>query len=253
MPFLLLFCLWGPIHSLSAQTYQPRTYGPEASVYAQTAYAQSTEYDDFTYLFVPVGTLCLTCNDCQVATATTAPFPVEWLQVTAERMSADSVRVQWDVWQEHSRGLFVIERRLAHEDSFRAVGQRHEPRDGWLSLDHYDANDYADLSYYRIREYDHEGQNSLSEQRVVRGWQSQNLQLYPNPCRDILHLRLHPGGEASQWQLCLSDSRGRAVWRQRGQGEIPSQLSLADFPPGAYWLSLQVDALRWRELVIRRP
>lgn len=150
MRFLLLTCLLWTGTSLLAQTYQSRTYATDQAVYPSSAYSLSTVYDTITYLQTPVGALCFTCNDCQVVAANT-PFPVEWLGFTAERVEADTVRLRWEVWQEHSRGLFVIERRLAYEDTFRTVGRLHRPQDGWLTLSHRDSNRYEGLSYYRIR------------------------------------------------------------------------------------------------------
>lgn len=88
---------------------------------------------------------------------------------------------------------------------------------------------------------------------MVRGWSVRQLLIYPNPCRELVHLRIPQSDHPQTWQIRLIDVRGRMVLLRRGQGAFPATLPLTEVPAGAYVISLQMGSQRWQQTLLRRP
>ena len=97
------------------------------------------------------------------------------------------------------------------------------------------------VSYYRLRQVDFDGSYTYSEVRAVTIKDFAEFMVYPNPLREVLHIRgksLAQGNSIIQ----ISDALGRIVYYK--QLDSSSQLNSIDvqevsgFGPGNYFLSI---------------
>lgn len=65
------------------------------------------------------------------------------------------------------------------------------------------------------------------------------LQVYPNPVRDRLVIRLP---EQADWRVIICDMQGRYLSEQSAAGEATLEVNLADIPAGLYAISVHSEA-----------
>lgn len=119
------------------------------------------------------------------------PLPVSLKQFTAVR-ETDLVRVDWTTLEEKNNRLFSVERSKDGID-FELVGSR-QGQFTSSGEKHYTIRDHApfkEVSYYRLKQEDHDGTTAYSQVVVIPAKKSvlSDLQLYPNPCTTSFKLR----------------------------------------------------------------
>lgn len=67
-----------------------------------------------------------------------------------------------------------------------------------------------------------------------QGWQ---LDLAPNPVRDLLHVTLTGPNETASGLLLIHDATGQLVWQDQTQRTGRRPVNLSSLPPGYYWLT----------------
>ncbi|MEZ4938421.1 MAG: LamG-like jellyroll fold domain-containing protein [Crocinitomicaceae bacterium] len=97
-----------------------------------------------------------------------------------------------------------------------------------------DSNPLPDISYYRLKQVDFDGQHKLSD---IRSFQMTDLsiQLYPNPTKDILTIV----GVKDYSSIFVYDIFGRKISiliEKNGQNKM---LSFKNFPKGVYFIHIQ--------------
>jgi hypothetical protein len=108
-----------------------------------------------------------------------------------------------------------------------------------------DIEPLAGVSYYRLRQYDINGEESLSEVRAVE-YKGNTLIPYPNPTQDIVRFR---GDVSSLSRLRLYDGRGAIVYEQLHDGDSDIELDLNRFARGTYMLEAVTTS---GEVIIKR-
>jgi hypothetical protein len=176
-----------------------------------------------------------------------------WLN--AYRMSYTNVHVYWTTKPEMNIRYFVVERRLSNETSFSS-------RDSVLShaVNGYsdihlnyamdDANNYAGISYYRLRLVDYSGGISYSNIVAVGGKPGGfQLLVWPNPT--ARHFYVGINGAAAVKYVVIWNLLGQMIHREpvNDRSIIPMTLQL----PGNYlagFISHSGQVLETRKLVI---
>ena len=152
------------------------------------------------------------------------PFPVEWLEFSAERRSATEVALSWATAAEQNNEGFYVERSFNGESfeeiDFVAGGGTTTQAVHYNLLDNQAT---PDRLYYRLRQRDFDGRVSYSNVLEVAPLSGStpgdfSLQLYPNPFRNSLqlHTDLPPG---TVTQLELYSVAGKRLFRVEGEAE----------------------------------
>lgn len=157
-----------------------------------------------------------------------AMLPVELLHFTATPES-EQVALQWATATELNNAGFHVERSSDGEryDAILEV----EGMGTTQQVTHYAVIDRAPLpglSYYRLRQTDLDGTETLSDAVAIER-EHGALGAYPNPTADVLHIT---GLEDGAWVEIL-DPVGRVIAMERSQG---AQLTLdaTRWPAGRY-------------------
>lgn len=159
-------------------------------------------------------------------------LPVAWLDFQASNLPGDrEVLCAWTTASETNSAHFTVERSAdgGHWEDIGAL-----PGAGTTSVQvSYEFLDRAPLggvSYYRIRQTDHDGSTDRSEVRSVRRSGPGRLSVFPNPGKGVFQLTGSEGGE-----LRVLDLSGRAVPFTLSAG---GELALPHASAGSYLVEL---------------
>lgn len=176
------------------------------------------------------------------------PLPVEWLAFEAEPL-ADAVDLTWRTGREHNTDRFVVERRHGEQD-WQVIGTRIGAGNS-SSARAYDWTDRDVLpgyTYdYRIRQFDLDGAQSLSQVRSVAfdGLGGPQLTLYPNPASAEVQLRLTGVSADADVQVC--DMRGTRVRTARLSAGERQTLDLRGLAAGIYLVEVRCGTHRLQQ------
>ncbi|HMQ74936.1 MAG TPA: hypothetical protein PKE21_11705 [Flavobacteriales bacterium] len=166
------------------------------------------------------------------------PLPVELLHFTA-RPDGDRVRLDWATATERNNAFFTVER-SADNHTFGAVIEVDGAGDSQQQLDYsaYDNAPLPGLSYYRLRQTDHDGSSTVSASVAV--------QFADQVARPVLYtsdgeLWLRYSIAAGTWVDVL-DASGRVVRSFRTTDAAVMRLPVTDLRPGAYLLRIDGGA-----------
>lgn len=166
------------------------------------------------------------------------PLPVELLHFTA-RPDGDRVRLDWATATERNNAFFTVER-SADNHAFSAVLEVDGAGDSQQQLDYsaYDQAPLPGLSYYRLRQTDHDGSSTVSASVAVEfaGHTARPL-LYT--ADGALWLRSSmPAGTV----VDLLDASGRVLRSFRTGDEAALRVPVEDLRAGAYLLRIDGGA-----------
>ncbi|MBD2713432.1 T9SS type A sorting domain-containing protein [Microvirga sp. STR05] len=232
-------------HNLSsfaqAQAWRATSATTWAKAGAQAAAATTATNRTFSFSTAVLGVLT-------VSNAAN-PLPVELIEFTAERQGDDGL-LRWATASEKNNDRFEVEasadgstfRRIGQVQGHGTTSQRHDYRLLDLNLARYQASPV----YYRLRQVDQDGTETLSPVRTVQvpGATPKLLaETFPNPHHaGKLTLRVQ-ALEAGFVTLKVHEATGRVLWQetravQAGWNEQPLSRA-AELPAGLYLLSVQ--------------
>jgi hypothetical protein len=175
--------------------------------------------------------------------------PVVYSEISARYLfDTGSVRLDWTTLSELDNDYFVIERSFDGNE-FEAIdwvegaGTSHETH-------HYTSVDYrplpGEVNYYRIRQIDFNGQESLSDiQAVLINDPGAGVRFYPNPAGgDQSVMEFVCPDEGRLITLGIYNSTGQSMHRQQlGSSKGVNRLSidLTSFPVGIYFVNLTME------------
>ena len=161
------------------------------------------------------------------------PLPVELLTFDARDRGAH-VAVTWRTSDERDNAGFAVERSATGGDWSEIAWVASRASAG-ASYQHEDREPLAGLSYYRLRQRDRDGAETLSEVVAVRrGSADPALRLFPNPTRGQLTLT---GGGDGPVRLRVSSLSGAPVHAATLSPGGALDLA-ATLPPGTYVVQL---------------
>lgn len=167
------------------------------------------------------------------ATVSGISLPVELINFSGI-CKKGSVELQWTTASEHENASFTIERSNDHQH-WEKVGVVSGGSNSTAQLDY----TYQDLLlrsgtlYYRLRYTDYSGEEGYSPVIVVEDCSKQSFQVefYPNPSREIFHLKyLLDGDEFSS--LEVFNELGELIISTKEQ---IAELDLSNYTPGVYF------------------
>lgn len=120
------------------------------------------------------------------------PLPVKFLAVDAELTADKNVKINWSTAMELNNRLFEIERKFEGEDFYTPVGEV-EGAGTSNDIRQYKFTDEirqwnTNTVFYRLKQIDHNGAYSYSEEVAVLNRDVQNVELFPNPSVDHVNL-----------------------------------------------------------------
>lgn len=167
-------------------------------------------------------------------------LPVMGLEFRAKRISAGQVQLTWKTIQETNNLGFYVERKKENESSFAKVEfQPSAAPDGNASLPlqykYSDANNFAGVTYYRLKQIDKNGNVAYSTVLLVNGQYSKVIAMkaWPVPSYGTVNI-LAEGIEKDQ--LLVFDNGGRLVKQIPVSAQAPLQLT--GLLPGTYIIML---------------
>ncbi|MBK8949207.1 MAG: hypothetical protein IPM68_10250 [Flavobacteriales bacterium] len=166
------------------------------------------------------------------------PLPVELLSFSA-RPDGDRVRLDWATATERNNAFFTVER-SADNTAFSAVVEVDGAGDSQQQLDYtaYDPAPLPGLSYYRLRQTDHDGTSTVSGAVAV---QFADQVARPVVFSNDGDLWLRSGAAAGSLVEVL-DASGRVLRSFRTGDEAAMRLPVNDLRPGAYLLRMEGGA-----------
>jgi hypothetical protein len=179
-------------------------------------------------------------GDYNQSELTTGPLPVELSAFAAAPEEPATVHLTWTTSSEKNSAHFEVERSTNGEAGFTAIGQL--PAAGTSTTARaYRLTDArlpdAPQLYYRLRQVDTDGTVSYSPIRVVARPSAEpaQLQAYPNPAAQSVHVRLL--GPAQPAPRELLDATGRLVRTLPAPAAgTEAVLPLTGLPAGLYVL-----------------
>ncbi len=181
-----------------------------------------------------------------------APVPVTLLSFQAQA-GTKNILLSWKTASEINNKGFVIERSTNGSD-FEKIGWL----DGKVNSSTTTSYSYTDnfvqpgiLYYYRLRQTDLDGKETLSEirQAKIKG-QSMVISVSPNPATDIL--KVFTGGYTGASQIRLLNAKGQVLqsWRNLNTSASPQLLDISRIPAGVYMLQVQTTQSVLAEKII---
>jgi len=164
------------------------------------------------------------------STSFSNPLPVELLSFDAY-LDGNNVKIKWSTATETNCDYFLVER-SSDLDEFLPVGILPGAGNS-TSIQNYEIYDEAPLSevvYYRLKQFDYDGQLTTYPPESVHVNPGFNLQVYPNPARDNLNILQSGFGESVQ--VVLFNAAGKEIlsktFNQR-HVELPTNLFSAGY------------------------
>ncbi|MCI4671618.1 MAG: T9SS type A sorting domain-containing protein [Bacteroidia bacterium] len=178
--------------------------------------------------------------------ASQTTFPVEWLDFKASVEGLDGL-LKWEVAQDGKGSHFEVERSTDGTEYKKIATLVMEEPTGHSNSYAYTDKNIADLGvqtlYYRIRQFDFNGQETLGPIRILSLDLSKQLRvnIYPNPATDGFTLRYFlPENTAAQYEIF--DALGKVVAKgllEKQEGISKVMISTTDWSKGVYFIKVR--------------
>ncbi|QNP54304.1 VCBS repeat-containing protein (plasmid) [Hymenobacter qilianensis] len=185
----------------------------------------------------------------------TNPLPVELVRFTAEAKGNDAL-LRWTTAQEKDNAAFVIESSVDGR-RFRAIGRQtgqgtRTQATAYQFLDRDLLRYDAPVIYYRLRQVDTDGRETVLPVRAVRVVQAApEFRVYPTVVADG-HLRYHYDGTFSaDATLTVYNTTGQLLLRQQGPTLGTGDVALPVLPTGWYLVHLTTQGKHYTERFYR--
>lgn len=177
------------------------------------------------------------CN-CQV------PLAVLDIDLTATRIDAENVKLNWKTTGEQNSQGFEIERSIdVSKFEVRGFLKSNNNSENKNEYQHIDKNKNEGLTYYRIKEIDQNGKVMYSKIVAVDGFPNENnIKLFPNPVSDFVKLQIH-SNQTETGQLTILSSIGKQITQQNinlAVGMNSKKIDIADIPAGIYFMKILI-------------
>ena len=152
------------------------------------------------------------------------------LQSFTANKEFDHVRLSWETASEHQAGYFEIER-SADGEQFSSIGDASASGQS-STLQRYmfiDPQPEYGTNYYRLRSFDENGEQELSDVTVVHYNTLSEIEIYPNPTTGLFHIL-----SAQSGHVTVVDLAGRVVLERKQATEV----DLSGHPAGFYFVHI---------------
>lgn len=181
-------------------------------------------------------------------------LPVQLISFEA-KLENKNVLCTWSTASEINNNYFEVQRSI-DGSHFTSIGKvkgngntntvlSYQFTDALTSLDK------TNILYYRLRQVDFDGKNSLSEIKVVNINEANNsITIYPNPTNNVLNISFSPQSSPVTVQLC--DITGRIIKTLSLQNNN-NQIDISDLRNGIYFITMTgQDFTTSRKIIVNK-
>ena len=191
-------------------------------------------------------------NNTGILSGLSTPLPVELLSFQAIPVEAH-VQLRWATATEHGNAFFAVERsRDGSEWSqvLQVAGAGDSQSEQQYAA--VDMQPLPGLSYYRLRQTDHDGTSTVSDAVPVRfEGAADGVRIVPNPATDRVVVVHGPGAPAAR--VMVLNELGQPLMLPVRTGDDRSELDVSALPVGVYTVVVATtDRRQAQRLVVRR-
>jgi len=173
-------------------------------------------------------------------------LPVTWVSVDV-RQSDKGHLLEWEVADQTNVQMYEVQKLYDGEEKFTTIATGIVPFDGYSAAYQYTDTDlsFDGVYYYRVKQYDIDGQYSYSDIVSITAKTADRVTLYPNPTVDELNIAL--GLEQStDVTISIYDQTGRLVLAQDriydAQTANGINIDVSGMLSGMYTISLEYNS-----------
>jgi Secretion system C-terminal sorting domain len=163
---------------------------------------------------------------------------VENKSLSATKNAVSNI-LKWQTTSEKNNALFNIER-SSNGETFNKIGEvkGNGTTNVAQTYTFMDASPVKGLNYYRLRQVDFDGTETLSKTVSVNfdGKGSSKIKVYPTLVQDVVNVENTEGGKA---EIAVRDVAGRLILTQNTDGPTNQALNLGSLSRGLYLLSVR--------------
>lgn len=147
-------------------------------------------------------------DDLQIlrTTSNLVTLPVQFISFTGQLLSNETVRLDWAAITDQQHDRFEVEKSSNGID-FVKIGNGPSSAPYWLI----DPSPYVGNNFYRVKQYDLDGQVTYSHiVNVYYNPSNVKVFVFPNPVKDVLTVRIN-STTADRYSITITDLSGRKV------------------------------------------
>lgn len=191
-------------------------------------------------------------DNVQVALVIDTPLPVELKDFQAAVVPDSKVLLSWSTLSERQNDFFTVERT---RDGFNwekvgtvdGAGNSSEV----LNYELKDNNPHAGVSYYRLKQTDYDGKETIFEERMVEILSEDDIRVYPNPA--IIGNSFNVSMESGEIKsIQITNAQGRFVNFESAQTSEGLSIATGNWAAGWYLILVQAGEQHIRKKIIVR-
>lgn len=164
-------------------------------------------------------------------------LPVSGLNLQAQPTAAKKVVLSWQTTSETNNAGFEILRSV-NGAQFTPVGYvtSSSLNGEGASYTYIDHQPFPGKSFYRLKMLDQTGEFSYSDIKIIQLNQTAEIQIFPNPVKDVLNIL--SGRRFENAQLSILNATGQSQMKQtiNGSGSLP--VNVTKLLPGMYFIEI---------------
>lgn len=172
---------------------------------------------------------------------TASALPVTLTSFHALRLNTAMVQLDWETASEQNNTGFEVERRWQSEIQFRAIGFVPTLATGGNSTQtlryrYNDPNNYAGITYYRLKQTDLDNRSTYTLIKAVKGTGETDVTvlMWPNPNKGQFSIRID--GNTKRLPAFITDMNGKTIQQLSIYGNTP--VNVYGLSAGAYVVSI---------------
>ncbi len=179
------------------------------------------------------------------------PLPVRLLNFTAKNINNDHVQISWSTSMEHLSDYFLVLKSTDNKTfqtmvKVNAVGESETIQNYSVN----DGNPSTGTNYYRLKEYDKDGNFYLSPVVSVNFDAAVGFEIYPNPASDFTSINSYRNPIE---EVKLFDITGKLLQDIHVANESKTvQLNVSDLSKGVYFVSVKTGSLLYRQKLVKQ-
>ncbi len=175
--------------------------------------------------------------------------PVNWLYIRGE-IKDNASWIAWVTANEQNSKYFELEhsadgRSFLPIATIAAAGNSSTTR--YYSAKH--PSPQPGIHYYRIKQVDNDGSYRYSAVITLLQKNGKGITVSPNPVQDYTMVWLEATNPVTLW---LFNANGQLVKQQKGNGQWPYRLDMADLPAGKYILEVRNEKQTKQQISIQK-
>ncbi|MFN3406022.1 MAG: right-handed parallel beta-helix repeat-containing protein [Cytophagaceae bacterium] len=178
--------------------------------------------------------------------------PVTWLYFKGEKISEQTVLLEWATSKEENTLHFEVQRSV-DGITFEDIGMVSAKGFSATVSEYY----FQDLTpgennYYRIKQVDTDGKYSYSSVITIGNLSVNPVRFYPNPVSDILTIHIAGSGEGHKAEIKLISVSGAELKVVEYAGENSLKIDLSGIAPGTYLIKVITERETYLERLVRQ-